>query len=870
MAIRAGKLHSQLDDSNYFANSPFDNVDPQLFGLIPLSALERNAPSQSTSAPPSATKAQATALYLVETGDTSAISVNDIHQGQIGDCFLLSSIGELALWHPNAIMNMITVNPDGTETVTLNLAANGQLPTFGTTSFTTAKITVNNTFPSYAVNNGATQDVVNGVKEIWVQVLEKAVATLGGGYNYIANGGYPTIAMEELTGQSASWLSPSALTIQILQADMAAGDLIVMDTASSGTLPYNLVNDHAYMFESVNVVNGMPMVQLGNPWGFDQPQAIPLSRLSSGISEVDIGQFANIDVIYGTPGNDNITLNAPVINASVDLGAGNDRLTLANGSNSATVANTETIIGGTGNDTIYLSTAANNCSIDLGGGSDRLVFGNFTNTAIVANTETITGGSGADSVTLTSDLTAAMQVDLGAGANKLTLAAGGNTDTISNVSTLIGGSGPDAIAFATALVGGSVDLGAGNDTLTLANSTNSATVSNVETLIGGSGNDSITLGTAITKASINLGAANNVLTLGSFINSATVSNVGTITGGSGNDAITLGTPLTIGMRIDLGAGANSLALANGVNTGTVNDIGTLLGGSGSDTITLGTVAQNASIDLGAGNDRLTFGSFTNTATVANVETITGGSGNDTIALTSPLSASMSVDLGGGNNKLTLANGANTGTVNDVATLIGGSGNDTVTLGSAVVNGSADLGSGNNKLTLANLTNRVSVANTETIVGGSGNDTIFLTGSAAASVVGSRGMNFITGNSAGDQFVLDQASYGNVTTLMNFNSAKGDKIALDTTGSNTFLSNTYNLSGAALALGRDLADVGNAAARLATNLANGGKGGFVYEQDSGSLYYSANGSFTGGGTLIGVVTTNGSTPWTFNANSFVQV
>lgn len=85
------------------------------------------------------------------------ISIYDINQGQIGDCLRLSSIGEIALWHPDAIMDMITANADGTETVTLHLAASGQLPTYGKTSFKTTTVTVNNTFPSYAVNNSATR-----------------------------------------------------------------------------------------------------------------------------------------------------------------------------------------------------------------------------------------------------------------------------------------------------------------------------------------------------------------------------------------------------------------------------------------------------------------------------------------------------------------------------------------------------------------------------------------------------------------------------------------------------------------------------------------------------------------------------------------
>ena len=160
--------------------------------------------------------------------------------------------------------------------------------------------------------------------------------------------------MEELTGQAATSISPTSLTVQLLQSYMAAGDLIVMDTPSSGSLPYDLVNSHAYMFESLTMVGGTPMVQLGNPWGSYQPAAIPLSQLPRVIAEVDIGRFVASNNINGTAGNDTITLPNAVTNASIDLGAGSDMLTLANGTNVATVANTETLIGGAGDDTITL------------------------------------------------------------------------------------------------------------------------------------------------------------------------------------------------------------------------------------------------------------------------------------------------------------------------------------------------------------------------------------------------------------------------------------------------------------------------------------------------------------------------------------
>ena len=116
--------------------------------------------AQTNAVPP------AQSLYLTESGDSSAITLNDLHQGQIGDCFLISSIGEIANIRPSFISNMIHAGSNGTETVMLYLAKNGSLPTYGTTAFKPVSIAISNVFPTYGVNNGATQDVVNGTKEI--------------------------------------------------------------------------------------------------------------------------------------------------------------------------------------------------------------------------------------------------------------------------------------------------------------------------------------------------------------------------------------------------------------------------------------------------------------------------------------------------------------------------------------------------------------------------------------------------------------------------------------------------------------------------------------------------------------------------------
>jgi hypothetical protein len=187
---------------------------------------------------------------------------------------------------------MIHGNGNGTDTVRLYLAANGSIPSYGTAAFRAVNVTVSESFPNISVDNGATQDVVGNQKEIWPQVLEKAVATLDGGYNAIANGGYPVSAMEELTGHAATSMAASGLTVAELQGFVAAGDLLTMDTAGRSGLPYGLVGGHSYMFEKLTVSGGTAMVQLGNPWGTDQPAAIPLARLATGIAQVDIGHLS--------------------------------------------------------------------------------------------------------------------------------------------------------------------------------------------------------------------------------------------------------------------------------------------------------------------------------------------------------------------------------------------------------------------------------------------------------------------------------------------------------------------------------------------------------------------------------------------------
>jgi hypothetical protein len=226
-------------------------------------------------------------LYLTEAGNSNPISYTDINQDQLGDCFLVSPIGEIAMLQPTYISNMIHLNSNGTETVTLYESSTGRIPGYGVTSFKPVTETVTNIFPAGSINSGATQDVVGKLKEIWPQVIENAVAQLDGGYNQIANGGYPTTAMEELTGQVATAYAPQNATFAFLTAAVSAGDMITFDTVNNG-LSNGLYGNHCYMFQSMTGSGSSAVLHLANPWGVDQPTAVSLSNITRNFCEVDI------------------------------------------------------------------------------------------------------------------------------------------------------------------------------------------------------------------------------------------------------------------------------------------------------------------------------------------------------------------------------------------------------------------------------------------------------------------------------------------------------------------------------------------------------------------------------------------------------
>jgi hypothetical protein len=201
--------------------------------------------------------------------------MNDIKQGQTGDCWMMASLATVAQKDPELIKRMIQQNPDGSYTVTFK---ERQLP-FET--YVDRKITVQPTFPNSLSQPG---DVArNGKGEIWAQIIEKAYAKYKGGYDKI-NGGNPAEFLEAVTGrpstQHMAGLIDLTYPFQQFENDFNSGKSIVLGTNDVITGRYGLVADHAYAVNRVYTdSSGRQMVELYNPWGKQHPQAIPYDEV---------------------------------------------------------------------------------------------------------------------------------------------------------------------------------------------------------------------------------------------------------------------------------------------------------------------------------------------------------------------------------------------------------------------------------------------------------------------------------------------------------------------------------------------------------------------------------------------------------------
>ncbi len=225
-------------------------------------------------------------------GDTHAVEISDIQQGDYGDCFFMSSMGAIAREHPEFIKNMIRDNGDGTYTVTFYdpICATP----LGPCIYKKHEITVDGKFPKGLAD--PTDAKADGTQEAWTLILEKAYLQWQRENGTDPLTGLPlldlpspSIAMSVMTGKDCFNIPSELMTIDDLNRRFQNGDAIT--AGSSGTfvpdrppeyfgetaLPGQEIKEgHVFFVTGVDPVSNTVTVQ--NPWGPDhEPYILTMS-----------------------------------------------------------------------------------------------------------------------------------------------------------------------------------------------------------------------------------------------------------------------------------------------------------------------------------------------------------------------------------------------------------------------------------------------------------------------------------------------------------------------------------------------------------------------------------------------------------------
>lgn len=197
----------------------------------------------------------------------------DIHQGSLGDCYFVSSLGEAALKNQAAITSMFVANGDGTYSV--RFYHNG----------VAEYVTVDSFLPTTAggalmyADRGAAYN--NSNNELWTALAEKAYVQInemgwlrsglaGSGQNtYSAiEGGYIYAALGQITGQSTTAFAytTGATSFTTFVTAYNAGKMIGFASKSTPAST-QVVGNHAYAVVGYNATN--QTITLFNPWGIE-------------------------------------------------------------------------------------------------------------------------------------------------------------------------------------------------------------------------------------------------------------------------------------------------------------------------------------------------------------------------------------------------------------------------------------------------------------------------------------------------------------------------------------------------------------------------------------------------------------------------
>jgi hypothetical protein len=271
---------------------------------------------------PSTAHTGSEAAYEVQKGPLFAAdgvpTYHDVNQGELGDCWFVATLAEVALQDPSAIEEMITKNGNGTFGVRFFVDGHADY------------VTVNKELPvtndGLEWNNGSSLKFANGANgdPLWAELVEKAFAQLNAEPNAVHGAlGEPINAYEGIAGGEAD----NALAEITDQKSVEyASDQLVADAATIGaafdsgeevelgtdTLPksyrgHDLVKEH--VFEVIGYDASTDSFTLHNPWGSAQEsQKSPMTFTMSAQELADNG--CSMTVAQGPAPGEHATAHA--------------------------------------------------------------------------------------------------------------------------------------------------------------------------------------------------------------------------------------------------------------------------------------------------------------------------------------------------------------------------------------------------------------------------------------------------------------------------------------------------------------------------------------------------------------------------------
>lgn len=282
-----GAFHAHRDAFDALADARLDTFLRKQAPKIVVEAPPEPAVVHGSSPDPSASDVSG-ASYGPSKGaliGVGGISATDPTQGEEGDCGLISSLSAIAAVAPKKLEKLFTPTGEGKWSVPFFIRkGNG---------FVKKSIEVDGDLPK---KDGKPVYATSGEDgELWVSLLEKAFAKLRGGYDHLY-AMYPETVMESLLGRHNR-----TIPLNTLDAEQAMKRLetwtkqkcaIVASSCpkgeSHGKALKKIVADHAYALLRVYRQDGVPMVELRNPWGSYEPKK---DGKDDGIFSLTIQEF---------------------------------------------------------------------------------------------------------------------------------------------------------------------------------------------------------------------------------------------------------------------------------------------------------------------------------------------------------------------------------------------------------------------------------------------------------------------------------------------------------------------------------------------------------------------------------------------------